>query len=194
MENELAVLRQTVNSIHPLANEIWNEFSIHWQQHKAKKNQILTSSGSTEKYLYFVTNGIQRIYYSDEQGREATIILTYAPSFAGVIDSLLLQQPSGYAFETLTASAFLRIAHSDLFKLMNHYPDIEKMVRIGITHALAGTLYRLAELQSFTSEEKLKALLKRSPHILHLIPQKYLANYLGMDATNFSKFMNSIKI
>jgi hypothetical protein len=55
-------------------------------------------------------------------------------------------------------------------------------------------LQRLAELQCFSSEEKFRSLLQRSPHILQLVPHKYLANYLGIDATNFSKFINRIRI
>jgi hypothetical protein len=50
------------------------------------------------------------------------------------------------------------------------------------------------ELQCFSSEEKFKALLRRSPHILGLVPHKYLADYLGINATNFSKLLNSIRI
>jgi hypothetical protein len=36
--------------------------------------------------------------------------------------------------------------------------------------------------------------LQRSPHILQLVPHKYLANYLGIDATNFSKLLNRVRI
>jgi hypothetical protein len=68
------------------------------------------------------------------------------------------------------------------------------MVRIGLTHALAGVLERLVELECFSSEEKFKKLLHRSPHMLQLVPHKYLANYLGIEATNFSKLINKIRI
>jgi hypothetical protein len=61
-------------------------------------------------------------------------------------------------------------------------------------YALKGALERHAELQCFTNEEKFKVLLRRSPHILNLVPHKYLASYLGMDATNFSKLLNGIKL
>jgi hypothetical protein len=68
------------------------------------------------------------------------------------------------------------------------------MVRLGLTHSLAGVLERLVELQCFSSEEKFRQLLRRSPHILQLVPHKYLANYLGIEATNFSKLLNRVKI
>jgi hypothetical protein len=57
---------------------------------------------------------------------------------------------------------------------------------------ISGLEERLVEIQCFNSEDKLRSLLKRSPHILQLVPHKYLASYLGIDATNFSKMMGKI--
>ena len=58
----------------------------------------------------------------------------------------------------------------------------------------AGTLERQIELMIYTAEEKFKTLLTRSPHILQLVPQKYLASYLGIDATTFSKLLGTVKL
>ena len=72
--------------------------------------------------------------------------------------------------------------------------EIAQMINLGVSGALGGVLDRLAELQLMSSEEKFRSLLMRSPHILTLVPHKYLASYLGIDATNFSKLMNRVKI
>ncbi len=130
----------------------------------------------------------------DEQDREATLIFTYAPSFGGVLDALMLQHPSRYFYETLTPSKFLRVANIDLQNKIQAMPNLALLINKGLSNALSGVLERQVELQCFSSEEKFVKLLKRSPHILHLVPHKYLANYLGMDATNFSKLINKIKI
>lgn len=77
---------------------------------------------------------------------------------------------------------------------MDTRPAVSSMIRQGLSHTLSGLLERLVELQCFSSEEKFRKLLKRSPHILQLVPHKYLANYLGIEATNFSKLINKVKI
>jgi hypothetical protein len=59
---------------------------------------------------------------------------------------------------------------------------------------LAGTLERQAELLAFTAGEKFLALMKRSPHILNLIPHKYLASYIGVDPATFSKMLGSVRL
>lgn len=194
MEQALTQLKQVTDAVQPLSAEAWADFTAIWEPYTTKRKEVITTQGSTEKYLYFVTEGVQRIYYFDEQGREATIIFTYAPSFGGVLDSLLMQQPSKYYCEALTASTFIRAKHSDLQQLMLQHKEIETLIRQGVTSSLSGVLERLVELQCFASEEKFRKLLQRSPHILQMVPHKYLANYLGIDATNFSKLINRIKI
>lgn len=194
MEQALAQLKQVTDAVQPLSTAAWADFAAIWEPYTAKRKEVITTQGSTEKYLYFVTEGVQRIYYFDEQGREATIIFTYAPSFGGVLDSLLMQQPSKYYCEALTASTFIRAKNSDLQRLMLQHKEIETLIRQGVTASLSGVLERLVELQCFSSEEKFRKLLQRSPHILQMVPHKYLANYLGIDATNFSKLINKVKI
>jgi CRP-like cAMP-binding protein len=188
------LLKNLVFSVHPLPEADWVEFESLWKHFSAKRKETITSAGECERYLYFVVEGVQRVYYLDDKNREATVVFTYAPSFGGILDSMLLQSPSKYFYETLTPSVFLRAPFQDILSLMKKSHSIESLVRIGLSQALSGVMERLVELQCFSSEEKFRSLLKRSPHILQLVPHKYLASYLGIDATNFSKFINKIRI
>lgn len=190
----ISQLKQLVDTVHPLGNEDWTALATIWQPITAKRKEIITVTGEKEKYLYFVVEGVQRVYYFDEEGREATLVFTYPPSFGGVLDAMLLQQPSRYVYETLTASVFLRALYTDLEHLMGSSIDIATMIRIGLANAMSGLLERLVEVQSFSSEDKFRKLMQRSPHLLQLVPHKYIANYLGIDPTNFSKLINRIRI
>ena len=194
MVNRVSAMRELCHAVHPVSDEAWESFGGIWALFSARRKELLTVAGEREKYLYFVSDGVQRVYYADVSGREATLVFTYAPSFGGVLDALMQQTPSRYFYETLTPSVFLRAPAEKLFTVMGSHPDLETLVRKGITVAMSGVLERLAEVQSFSAEERFRSLLKRSPHILQLVPHKYLANYLGIDATNFSKFINSIRI
>lgn len=194
MVEAYSLLKKLVDATFPLASQEWEDFANIWKPFSAKRKELVTTAGSVEKYLYFVIEGVQRVYYFDEHNREATLVFTYAPSFGGVLDSLLLQQASRYFYETLSPSTFLKAPQGDLQKLMDRYPAVAAMVQKGVTHALSGVLERQVELQCFSSEDKFKKLLQRSPHILQLVPHKYLANYIGVDPTNFSKMVNKIRI
>jgi CRP-like cAMP-binding protein len=194
MTKEIELLKKTVTAIYPMQEEEMNLFLEPWKLATIGRKQTMTVAGQKENYLYFITEGVQRIFYVDEQGEEATILFTYSPSFGGVVDAFLLQQPSRYYCESLTASAYLQISYNQLNNLMMKSKAVEAFVRKALSHSLSGLLERIVDLQCYSSEEKFRKLLQRSPHILQLVPQKYLASYLGIDATNFSKLMNSVRI
>lgn len=194
IEAYLPLLRQSVEAVYPLPEEDWRAFAAVWQPYSARRKAILTAEGQTEQYVYFVLEGVQRAYAVDDAGKEATLVFTYPPSFSGVADSFLLQQPSRYFFETLTPSRFLRAPFREMDALMWQYHALERMMRLAVSQTLAGVLVRQIETQSFTAEQRFRALLARSPHLLHLVPHKYLANYLGMDPTNFSKLLGQVRL
>lgn len=174
-------------------SEILDIMQPYWSDYSLGRKQVMTQVGSKEKYLYFVLEGVQRAYI-EKGDKESTLVFTYPPSFSGVVDSLLLQHPSHYCLETITASKFLRIHYNDLIRFINEYRELESWIRIALTDVLSGTLQRNIELLSYSAEERFKTLLQRSPHVLNMIPHKYLASYIGVDATTFSKLLSRIKV
>jgi CRP-like cAMP-binding protein len=187
-------LRDFIYGIHPLREEEWAAFHDAWQPWACKRKTLLTNSGDTERYLYFVLEGVQRGYYVGVDGVEATIVFTYPYSFSGVADSFLTQTPSHYFLETLTPSSFLRTTYRQVEELMERYPALRHMVLKATAFAFKGVLERQVEIQCFSAEQKFRQLLRRSPHLLNLIPHKYLASYLGIDATTFSKLLGKVRI
>jgi CRP-like cAMP-binding protein len=194
LDDSIQKLKNFTMAIHPLPAEVWDDFEKIWQPLEVKRKTLLTAAGDTERHLYFVLEGVQRAWYVHHDGREATVVFTYPVSFSGVADSFLLQKRSLFYFETLTASSFLVTTWQQVNTLMNRYHDFEKLIRLAVSYSLAGVLERQVEMQCFSAEEKFRTLLNRSPHVLQLIPHKYLASYLGIDATTFSKLLGSVRL
>lgn len=188
------LILKTINNIHPLKEGDFEEFYALLKPISAKRKEILTHAGTEEKYLYFVIEGLQRMYYLDEQNREATLLFTYSGNFGGVLDSMMNHKPSKFYYETLSPSTFLKASFHQIEILAQNNPEISSLLQKGLIGAFSGVLERLVDIQCFSSEEKFKQLLQRSPHILQIVPHKYLANYIGIDASNFSKLVNSVKI
>lgn len=152
LQDALQKMRAIIQAIHPLSEDEWLYFSSLWIPFSAERKQLISKEEEKEKYLYFVIEGVQRIYYYDEQGKEATILFTYAPSFGGILDSLFLQQSSKFRYEAVTSSAFIRASFQELQQAMEKYPAINHIIRLGVTAALSGVLERLVELQCFSAE------------------------------------------
>ena len=69
------LLPKTVNNIHPLSEEDFDVFYNLFRPFASERKQTLTLAGREERYLYFVIEGLQRMYYLDEQNRKAALLL-----------------------------------------------------------------------------------------------------------------------
>lgn len=172
----------------------WDALMQIWQPFEAKRKELLCTVGTVERHLYFVCEGLQRAFYQHTNGKDYTLVFTYSGSFSGVADSFLTGHPSRYYFETLSPSRFLRCSREALQGVCAAFPEVESAILRLTAAVMEGLLQRQIELQCFSAEEKFRALLDRSPHVLGLIPQRYLASYLGIDASTFSKLLASVRI
>lgn len=189
----LNTLKRQIDAVHPLDEMAWQDLAACWEPIEYKRKQLLTKAGEVERYIYLVLDGVQRAYF-EHNDKEATLVFSYAPSFSGVIDSFFTQKASYFHLETITKSSLLRIHYNDMHRLMGKHRSIETWVRLALTYTLSGTLERQVEIMSYTAEEKFTTLLRRSPHVLNLIPHKYLASYIGVDPATFSKLLGTVKL
>lgn len=180
-------------AIHPVDRDILREFTSAWTEVRCARKEILTREGDIQRSILFVREGIQRSYYIRD-GREFTIAFTYAPSFSGIPESFFTQTPSRYFLECITPGTMLRLSFERYEALMDRYPQIERLSRKATELVLAGLAQRIYELLALPMEERFTNFVRRSPHLLTMVPHKHLASYLGMDPTNFSKLLNSTRL
>ncbi len=186
-------IKQFLSAIHPVEEAVLDAYIAHWTPYKLPKKTIMTAPGETERYWYYVVEGIQKAYLLHGHKQHVTAF-TYPPSFSGIPESFLRQEPSKYFLETITDSTFLRISYETHQRLMREYRPIETLFRIGTEHLLIGLLERYYQLMAYDIESRFTAFVKRSPHLLGMVAQKDLASYLRIDATNFSKLMNRVRL
>lgn len=168
------------------------DFLSLWAPFRLGRKKVMTAQGQAERYVYYVLDGLQRAYYTDDKGREHTVVFSYQGSFSGVADAFLLGIPSQYTMETLSNSRFLRASRTAVMEAAARHPEIHKLLLDATAEALRGAIFRQIELMSCSAEEKFRNLIQRSPHMLQRCPQKYLASYLGMDPATFSRLMASM--
>lgn len=186
------MIKEFFKAIHPIEDAILETYLSYWDPFECGRKKLITSEGKTERYLYFVLEGYQKSYYLKD-GKEYVIAFTYHPSFSGIPESFLTQTPSKYFLETISDSKFLRLSFGKHQELMKEYRQIETLFRIGTEKILIGIVHRYYELMAFDIEQRFRAFLQRSPHLLNTIPHKDLASYLRIDATNFSKLLSTVK-
>ena len=190
---ETESLKKFLKSFHEVSESVITDYLSQWSEYQLPKKTIMTAPGETERFWYFVKEGIQKSYYLHED-KQHVIAFTYAPSLSGIPESVISQTPSKYYLETITDSKFLRIPYSKHLDMMEEHREIETLFRKATEVFLIGMLERYYQLMAYDIETRFRAFMKRSPHLLDMVAQKDLASYLRIDATNFSKLMNSVRL
>jgi len=160
---------------------------------KFKKGELIITPGDIQRELYFVKSGVQMSYHETDS-KVHVIAFTYAPNLCAIPESFSFQVPSKYYLTNLTDSEMDYIRFEDLQQVFDQSTQIERMFRIITETILAGMINRHIELHSETIKQRYKSFCNRSPHLLQLVPHKFIASYLGIDPTNFSKLYNKVKI
>lgn len=157
-----------------------------------KKGDFITVAGQIQRELYFVKTGVQMSYFETDS-KTHVIAFTYSPNLCAIPESFQFQIPSKYFLTCLTDSELEYITFDELQKLFDQSQQIERLFRRMTEVVLAGVINRHIELHSMTIEQRYLTFCQRSPHLLQLVPHKYIASYLGINPTNFSKLFNSVK-
>lgn len=181
-----------LNHFHKISTSDYQLLIENFKTKTFGKNDFLCMPGQVQKVLYFVKSGVQMSYF-DAANKSHVIAFTYAPNFCAIPDSFSFQKPSNYFLTCLTESELDYISFEDLQRVFDQSQTLERLFRKMTEYVLAGILNRHVELHSLTIEARYKAFCQRSPQLLQLVPHKYIASYLGIDPTNFSKLYNSVK-
>lgn len=179
-------LRNKVEELARISDEEWRDFSSRWKTKKIKKGEYIIRPGQTEKYFYFVNKGVMRAFVLIN-GVEVSVGFSYDGDFSGAYDSFLDQKPSDWNIQAISEVGLLRIGFHDLMEMFDRYKSFERWGRIFNAQALIGMGRRQVEVRSFSAEERFDRLFSQSSHIFQLVPQKYLASYLGMTPETFSR-------
>jgi len=155
-----------------------------------RKGEYLIEAGQVQQQLMFVYKGVQ-ITCFDNDGDEHVITFSYPLSLAGIPDSFLYQIPSQDSIRALSDSEFGCISFDTLQQLFDESQPLERLFRKMIEAKLVGLITRHKEFHAYTIRERFQRFAQRSAHLFQLVPHKYIANYLNIDPTNFSKLYNS---
>lgn len=179
------------NAFNPVSREVIDRLLHAGNVKTVRRGDLITREGQVQRDLLLVEEGVQ-MSYLDHEGTPHVIAFTYPPSLSGIPESFCFQVPSRYHLQALTDSRFRAVPHAAVLALLDESPALERAFRRMTEALLGGIISRHLELRTLPIAERLRVFARRSPHLFQLVPHKYLASYLHIDPTNFSKLYNSV--
>jgi len=161
-----------------------------FQERSLKPKQFLHHEGEVQKSQVFVTSGCLRSYAIDHNGFEH--ILQFAPAGWWIADmqSLLDQAPGKLIIDAIQTSTFLQISRSDLDRLYDELPGLERHFRLLLERSVVTYQNRLLDNLSLSARERYENFCKAYPSLIRELPQKQVAAYIGVTPEFLSRMLN----
>jgi len=152
-----------------------------------KAEDHLFKAGDYFYYMSFILKGALRLYEISPEGEERTIYIITEGSGLGSMETMLKHEKSRRFCQAVEDCTLLLLDTRIMRAKEKQYPLLIQMKAMDMEKILFNLSERLSFFALRSPEERFKVLQESSPELLHRIPQKYLASYIGVNTVSFSR-------
>ncbi|MDM1501256.1 Crp/Fnr family transcriptional regulator [Myroides marinus] len=157
------------------------EVQLEKEDHFIESNKVLKQVG-------FVLEGIFRIYYYNDQGKEITKIFLEENHLI----SNLKENISTEYIQAVTSCKLLVFSNCDWKEILLEIPALEQVVQEINRRALLIKLQRVSPLIAQDATTRYLEFLQKYPTLVNRIPLSYIASYLGITQQSLSRIRKNI--
>jgi len=186
------LLYQNIQRTVSISEEEVAQFKELLQPQIIKKNEFFVQEGDRAKHLAFVLSGGLYSYSIDEKGEKHVIQIALEEHWITDPYSFFSQEKSLYTVQALFKTEVLLISKENHDRACDQFPSIERFFRLLVQNAYVHLLQRVARISSDTAEERYLKLIQSHPNIIQLVPQYYIASYLGIKPQSLSRIRKNL--
>lgn len=194
MKKNIALrIEESVNNLDNLNGEIrfTREEQLYLCEHfepvELRKHEYLLRQGQTEKYFYFVEQGILRCWTLDGEDREITTRFAAEGEFAGSYQSLKNGEPSRFHIRAIDKTTVWRIERKNLAGIYTFSLNFNKAIRVYFEDLHCRQAERDICMLKLSAEDRYRYLLQQEKELLLSVPLKYIASYIGIAPQTLSR-------
>jgi len=191
-EKSLGIIRAFIESVVPISQLDWDEFEKRLFYKSFSKNELISRAGEVENYIYFMYEGVSRIF-QQKNGMEYTLRFNFPISVFNSYASFITRTSSLINVEAVSSIKTYRMSWNDMQTLYDSAPMADRIGRRMIELLYVQREMKELQMYSKTAEDYYKELITSNEKLTELIPQKYLASYLGITPESLSRIRKKIK-
>ncbi|MEL6558961.1 MAG: Crp/Fnr family transcriptional regulator [Bacteroidota bacterium] len=158
-----------------------------------KKNDYLIERGKKANFYYFLESGFLRSITIDLEGNDITTKFFSRNDIVIDWHSYFLKKPCKESIQALTPGKCWKISFTNFMKLFH----IESFREVGRTR-LVNNYFELKNhsisVIADHAKDRYLNLLKEKPDLIHNVPLKHIATYLGVTDTSLSRIRKEITL
>lgn len=183
----LTDLFEFLASIAPLQENTWQEVKQLFTEKELPRGAYFAEEGKVALQIGFLRSGVIRSFYRRPDGTEINKHFFTENSIIGDYASLLTRRPGKLNLQALTDASLLVANYSDIQKLYDRFPDLERQGRRLTELFFVQKEERDAELIMLEPEKLYRLFRQQFPGLEKLISPEHIASYLGITTVQFSR-------
>ena len=168
------------------------DFLQHTQLVKLNAGDIFLKEGSLKSNIYFVKEGLIRSYFVNEKGEEITNRLRYENQAMSCYEIDMLNEPSRFNLQALEPTELIVMEVKTMRQIVHGNPKLEPGLRFFVNSSLVEALIALDDFMLLSPEQRYVKFVKEHPELLNRVPNKYIANVLGITPVSLSRIRKRI--
>ncbi len=157
------------------------------------KNTYIQQQGRGEAFIILIQSGCLMTYYMDEKGNKHVLQFGREMWWTGDLEGFQNHQPPGYSIRAVVESEVYLFSHDAWERTLLKVPGLERYFRILFANALIHHQKRIMRNLSVSAEQRYEAFKSYFPKLELLVPQKYIASYLGITPEFLSKLKRGVR-
>ena len=157
-----------------------------------KKDDYFSEAGKVAKQVAFVVEGILRVCYYDNKGKEISKYFIDENNFAVDLNSYSAQIPSSEYIQAVTDCKLIVFSAETLKELSLTIKGWDSIIHKITAKSLIEKVNRISPMLAEDAKSRYLSFLDKFPYLANRIPLALLASYLGITQSSLSRIRRNI--
>jgi CRP-like cAMP-binding protein len=175
----------------PFTEQELNLVDDYFERRSLQKKDFLLQSEKVCSFIGFIAGGTIR-HFHIKDGVEKTCDLSFEDSWVTDFQSFTCNTPCIINLQAMEATTLFMIQKENLYKLYSQCPKYETFGRLMAEQVAQRATGIAMSLSSDKPAERFQNLLSKQPDLFQRVPQKYIANFLGVSPESLSRIRKRI--
>jgi CRP-like cAMP-binding protein len=176
-----------------LPGEEWDKLARLLSTLVLEKNDYFVCQGDRPDRLGLITGGVFRVFCITDSGDEKTLAFRTKGQFLAAYSPFLKNRDSWYSIQALTTAELVYLSLGDFKRLTTGHPCWEKIVKEYMVRLFIEKEDRERSFLTEDARTRYEQFRENYPEIEQVIPQYYIASYLGISPVSLSRIRGEIK-
>ncbi len=176
-----------IHEIQPVKEEVWSAFKNLFIEINLKKGMYFAQDHEMSRHIGFLTHGIIRAFYRNEEGVEYNKHFFIENTFVAPYSALITQSTNLINLQAISDCTLLVANYKEITNLYAQYHDLESFGRKLAERFFVHKEQREVQIVMLDADKRYRIFQEEFPGLEQLIPQYYIASYLGITPTQLSR-------